>query len=1460
MLRRHLLLLVAVVLVILAAYVSIGRQFMPAVSRNVDFFEQRITAITGLPVSIDSLDGSFVGFNPVLTINGLQVLVVHADNDGADDADSNSGTNSANDTNATTNGTTTNRGLMFASAVLIIDVPRSLWQRRWIIKDFTVESLELDLRQTESGEWQISELGLDGSEDINPDDIYQSFLRVARLNLNSLLLNVHPRTAEPFRLWGASATIQNQGNNHYIHINSRLEDIPRPLRLSIEVRGSRLASMSGNIFMNLPMADYTNYANLITQNELEFSTLQVGGNFWLGLRDGQFASFSAVPSAPLVDFSIGEEEPITLSSVSGRISFTRQRVDNLTDGAVSDSTDGAEDNAAGDSANDVTDNVANNLTNITGGLASLIGLTSLTDNTWQLKLQDVGFNWHDLSWHGLSALAEHQQEQTATLRINQLDLNTITEFAIASGLLSEDARQELEQYAPSGSLHNLDAIIPLTETATQPLQLKTNLQSVALSSVRGSPSLGGVNGYLELEYEQTAKLLTGRTEVESNEFHINIPNTFTRTWDYNFVNGALDFSVDLSTGREIRLSSSLITAEADTLSGRVEFSYTEYQPPQQLTQQIPQQHNPREAQLDLLVGATRMDAAARTLYLPDGPNVRENLRNSMEWLSRALTDGEVYDTGIIYRGSTLQGSAPEASSFQSFYRLRNGSLKFSEDWPALQNIQATIVTDNNNVDIQVAEAGSHGVIARDVTGIIRPNNTRGNNQPRMSQLQVHGEANAPLSSGLNYLQNAPIGQAARATLADWQTTGNFDAIINITMPLDNLSATPGDASGTTPGNTSDITSDNPSNEATNITNTPGQPHVTVDITLPNNTIEMSEYALLLEDVNGELHYDTATGLSSKPLATNVFNEPTTITLSSAHDGAELKTIIIDAATTTTPATLAAWPRQSEFVRRLLARAEGHTGFALRLELDQSGYAPLLTINSDLVGTALNYPTHFTKPAADALPLYLELRFPETGQDVSGYLGRLLNFAIHLEDGQLPQGLLQVHNTVADNTETPDSTDPTETTRPGLVISGEIESLNVNEWTEFINHLAGVADSSATTSQMLAFADLEVNTLELDQALIPKVNLHIEPHPTTDSWQIGLSGETTQGQVNLPFNPADRIHMTLDYLRLPGDETDEATDTSAEEIERKDVLADVDPRQLPAMRFSTEELKIGAREYGSWAFTLDPTSEGATITNLQFDFRGLRAGLDYGPDNPDPPPQFNWWYDGQTHRSTMRSILHANDVSTVLRANGYAATLNSSNARFDADLSWPGTPAFFSGRNLSGKLVVEITEGRFQQGSDSTGPLKLISLLNFDAIVRRLRFSDDLLHGGLAYDEITATMNMDNGQLHIEDRLVISGPSSLYQITGDVDLAQETITGELYVTLPFSDNIPWVGVLTANLPLAIGAYLFDRVFGDQVDSLTSAVYTLEGPWEGLEPEFKQAFGSPPDAPSTEEQEQEQGQTP
>ena len=58
-LYEQLLLLLLLQLIALAAYVSLGRQFMPAISSYTAFLEEQIAQRTGLPVAIGSVAGNF---------------------------------------------------------------------------------------------------------------------------------------------------------------------------------------------------------------------------------------------------------------------------------------------------------------------------------------------------------------------------------------------------------------------------------------------------------------------------------------------------------------------------------------------------------------------------------------------------------------------------------------------------------------------------------------------------------------------------------------------------------------------------------------------------------------------------------------------------------------------------------------------------------------------------------------------------------------------------------------------------------------------------------------------------------------------------------------------------------------------------------------------------------------------------------------------------------------------------------------------------------------------------------------------------------------------------------------------------------------------------------------------------------------------------------------------------------
>ena len=637
--------------------------------------------------------------------------------------------------------------------------------------------------------------------------------------------------------------------------------------------------------------------------------------------------------------------------------------------------------------------------------------------------------------------------------------------------------------------------------------------------------------------------------------------------------------------------------------------------------------------------------------------------------------------------------------------------------------------------------------------------------------------------------------------------------------------------------------------------------VRLDIAVTDNKISIPDYALEVAQLSGPIIFDTKLGLEESNLSGQLFDGPVELTLSSQLiDGTEgeIATILVDADGTSSPEELAEWPLQNDFVRDLLARAAGEIDFHASLSIDQRDTAEArnkLVIESDLMGASLDLPTPFNKSASSSLPLHVELEFGEQ-QLVSGNLGPVLAFDLALLDGMVVDGLMYVGEAVPD----PATLGDPET--EGVVIVGELNSFELEQWTDFFKGISSVEDPAQGFANSVAFVDVMIGNFVLyQQQLADNVAMRIEPDEIGQRWLTRLNSDSLAGWVAIPYDSTDYLDLDLEYLRLPGDDEETLNDTAdplstpgeLAEQERIDVLADIDPRELSRAHFAIDEFSIGSRSYGSWQFTLDPVASGAEVNDLVFDFRGLRVGME-GPfvDGGEIDeyaarfaPRFNWSFDGEQHRSELRGILYADDMADVLTANGYAASLESDNAIFFTDISWPGTPAFFAASTLSGEIDMEIEDGRFLQGSDSSGSgaLKLISIINFDALMRRLRFSDDLLRSGLAYDEISTQVNLQDGLVNIEDRLVISGPSSLYQITGEIDLVEETIHGEMYLTLPVSDNVPWLGLLTGNLPLAVGAYLFDRIFGNQVDSLTSAVYTLEGPWEGLQPQFKQAFGSP-----------------
>ena len=1335
-LYEQLSLLLIVALIAMAAYVSLGRQFMPAISGYKSFLEEQIALRAGLPVTIGSIAGEFLGFNPVLLLTDLQLAI----DEGADSP-----------------------SLEFSEARIAVDIGSSIWQRRWVLGEFVIRNLRIDLTQNTEGAWQLSGVATrDSNDPVNLNALYQTFLSFTQLELQGVAINVHPSNGDSFSFVQGTASVRNQGQNHYLHVNASLEGNPEPLTVSFEVQGDDLDQVSGMLHVFVPQADYYRVFAGQDLGALAILGLEGSGQAWIGVEAGQLSAATVEFDVPGLTIS-GKREEQARQPESEQL-----------------------------------------------GLTNLKGMARLSHNSaesaWELALANMSVTYRSDSWQSFNAKVLFIPDQLLEIAADHLDLGLMARLAGDSGVLPIDAAADLKGFNPDGSLQNVSLSLPISETAGRPLTLKTNIANLQLGSVRNSPNLWGMDGFVELEFDPSVQHLTGVAEVNSSGFSINIPSTFTRVWDYSRVNGRLQIDVSMANGQVVKLASGRIVAESDAINGSVRFT--------SVTERFAD--GSRDARLDLMVGANRIEGSQKSLYLPDGPNISDNLRNTMEFLERALIDGQVHNSGILYRGSTVSGSDAMSKTFQSFWQLSDGQINFSDNWPNLEALTATVQTDDDNIDITVDSGSSLGLQFGNATGAVRRDAASRN------WLTVLGSATGETSRALEYLQTAPVGDGLKSALASWQSQGPVVGDLSLSIPLDQPEA--------------DTT-------------------VHLELALEDNDLTISDYDLNISQLSGSVIYDSEIGFEPTELNGQLFGGLVKATLSSVQEQEALASIVVEGAGVTSPQAMIEWPRQNEFVRSLLARMEGDFAYEAVIRMNQAATresASELEIRSDLLGVTMDLPPPYGKQAESAAPLELHIQFEEESQQSFGSLGESLRFTVSQPAGEPIRGLVKLGQQSG-------SLDPlTDNLPPGLAILGDFDRFELESWVDFISGTSVGVQSESELDQAIAFADIRADVFSLYGEELPDVDFRVEPSLPDSGWVARLTGESVQGQVVIPYDSDNYLQVDLDYLYLSGAEeltqadlalpetvaaTPMSEDAAPDEPEI-DPLESLDPRELPLMRFETDQFRIGGSEYGSWAFTLTPTGIGAEFYDINFDFRGLRLGRDSLDDSIEfLEPHFSWFYDGVQHSSELTGVLIADDISGVLEANGYAPSVESDQAVFVTEVRWPGSPAFFSNDHLDGRIDMKVADGRFLRDSDSGGALRLVSFINLSAIFQRLRFSDDLLRSGLAFDEITGQFDLNDGLLQIIDRLVISGPSSLYQIVGEVDLAEETVEGEMTVTLPVSNNLPWIGLLSANIPLAVGAYLFDQIFGSQVDSLSSAIYSLSGPLEGLEPQFKQAFGAP-----------------
>lgn len=887
-----------------------------------------------------------------------------------------------------------------------------------------------------------------------------------------------------------------------------------------------------------------------------------------------------------------------------------------------------------------------------------------------------------------------------------------------------------------------------------------DLKETSVIGWKGIPTVENINAHVEL----TA--LKGRASVRKNNTILNFPDLYAKYWNLEELTADVYWQIE---SEYLRLVGNDILANNEQAQIAGDFSLY-----------VPIADSDVEPQLNLSLGFKNLPVSAHSKFLP--PAVIPSLS---EWLDFNLYEGSVSQGSFLFSGYIGDKKLKEALTVQLYLDLEDIRLSYLTDWPEINNIQAKLMVDSPDVNVWIETAETLGGKLVRNTGRIRIRTDEND----VAWMSVKAEIEGSAKEGLKYLQVTPLEKEFDGAFDQWQAKGSLNTNFYARIPLQEELAD----------------------------SEPLKTKIRLKSMLNKATLDIKDVDLTVEDIIGELEFDSDKGLSANKLTAKVMGGETVASISSeVIDGSF--DISISAEGQAQSNNVKAW--QPLF---LLKPVNGSFNY----QADMSVKPPLrgglsLALNSDLKGISIDTPIPFGKLKEEQVPFVFTVN-KSRDLRIGFEYGELANGVFSIEANELKRGQVYLGTTKAYL--------PSDS---GLIIKGNLPvEIDAKAWWDLWQEILPKTDESLQASSEAEASDellmqIDISAPKVNALDIPMGSSHIVGEYKWRQWNFDLTSDLITGKIKLPNNKP--MVLDLDYIHLPVSDDVTNKEIKFGSSEAKDPLQDVDPKLIPDMHLKVEEVFLGTSNYGRWDLTI---KQQENYTQIHVN-DSLSKALSVKGD-------INWSKSEEGHKTHLELLrIESKNLGDSQRAFRNAAAIESEDARFDVDMTWLASPAKFNYATLNGYAKVSIKDGLMI--SDNAGALKAFGVLNFNSIVRRLKLDfSDLYEAGVVFDTLKARMSFKNGIATYDEPLSVDSPSGKFQSSGMIDFNTEEINQKLIVTFPIGSSLPLVAVIAGLAPQIAGAiYVTEKLIGEELEKFTSASYTVTGTIENPEMNIDKAF--------------------
>lgn len=288
------LLFCALLAVLVALYVSLGRQLVPLVAEYRAEVQEKAEQALGMPVHLGALEGRWSGLSPILRGRDVQL------GEG-------------------------NAALRLDDVKVVPDLWASLLAREVRLSRIHLGGLQLHLREDEQGAWKLEGLPERDDQPLDPAQLLQRLQQLGRVDVFDSQVTVVPWQRDPLTLTYVSVGLEGGSSHQRLDVRLTLPD-GQPVALNLKGRATPQAWRDGRVeaYLSLPQSDWSRWIPPRLLGQWQAGRLQAGGEYWLDWSERRLQSAVIRLNAPHLQGAYAGREAITLDNLALNAWFQRK--------------------------------------------------------------------------------------------------------------------------------------------------------------------------------------------------------------------------------------------------------------------------------------------------------------------------------------------------------------------------------------------------------------------------------------------------------------------------------------------------------------------------------------------------------------------------------------------------------------------------------------------------------------------------------------------------------------------------------------------------------------------------------------------------------------------------------------------------------------------------------------------------------------------------------------------------------------------------------------------------------------------------------------------------------------------------------------------------------------------------------------------------------------------------------